>query len=67
MAHNYTSREINRHVANGQGSCYVDLPNGKRIRISRTRMKGGRMEGRVIHGSDQAWEAIPPDSRIELH
>jgi hypothetical protein len=61
-----TVREINAHLATMRGYCYVDLPDGRRIRISRARTRKGVVEGRIILGSPKAWEAIPAGSHVEL-
>lgn len=62
----WTVREINAHVWAGTGSCYIDLPDGRRIRISRLRTRGGVVEGRIVLGSRKAWEKIPADAAVEL-
>lgn len=59
-------REINAHLWAATGYCYVDLPDGRRIRISRARTRKGVVYGRVISGSKKTWETIPPGSRVEL-
>ena len=61
-----TVREINAHLASSTSYCYVDLPNGGRLRISRARTRKGVVEGRVILGSPKAWEVIPANAIIEL-
>ena len=61
-----TVRQINAHVFAGTGSCYIDLPDGRRFRISRARTRAGVIEGKVIMGSDKDWETIPAASYIEL-
>jgi hypothetical protein len=61
-----TVRKINDHLWCGQHYCYVDLPDGRRLRISRARTRKGVLEGRVIIGSEKDWEVIPPTARIEL-
>lgn len=63
---NLTVREINGHLWAGAGSCYVDLPDGRRIRVSRVRTRRGMVEGRVITGSSRVWEEIPADAEVEL-
>jgi hypothetical protein len=59
-------RKINAHLWAATGYCYVDLPDGRRIRISRARTRNGVVEGRVISGSKKTWEVIPLGSRVEL-
>lgn len=61
-----TVREINSHLASCSSYCYVDLPDGRRLRISRARSVKGVVEGRVILGSPRIWEVIPEGSRVEL-
>jgi len=61
-----TVREINAHLASCSSYCYIDLPGGGRIRISRARSRKGVVEGRVILGSPKAWEVIPADAVVEL-
>lgn len=61
-----TVREINARLDTLRGYCYIDLPHGRRIRVSRVRTRNGVMEGRVIIGSDKTWEKIPADAIIEL-
>jgi hypothetical protein len=61
-----TPREINRHLWAATGYCYVTLPDGRRLRISRVRTVRGLLMGRVISGSERVWEKIPPDAVIEL-
>jgi hypothetical protein len=61
-----TVRQINAHTFAGSGSCYVDLPDGRRLRIARARTRKGVIEGRVIIGSARDWEVIPAGSQIEL-
>ena len=61
-----TVRAINAHLWAGVGACYVDLPDGRRIRVSRVRTRRGVIEGRVILGSARVWETIPPDAEVEL-
>lgn len=61
-----TVREINAHVWCGQAYCYVSLPDGRRLRISRARTRKGVVEGRVICGSEKDWEVIPSDAVVEL-
>ncbi len=61
-----TVREINSHTFAGTAYCYVDLPDGRRIRISRARTRKGVVEGRVILGSDKDWEVIPATAVVEL-
>lgn len=58
--------KINAHLWAATGYCYIDLPNGRRIRISRARTRNGVVEGRVISGSKKTWEPIPLGSRVEL-
>jgi hypothetical protein len=60
-------REINAHLFGGSRYCYVDLPDGRRLRISRARTRKGVVEGRVIVGSERDWEAIPAGSHVELN
>lgn len=59
-------RKINAHVWCGQAYCYVDLPDGRRLRIARARTRKGVVEGRVILGSERDWEPIPADAVVEL-
>jgi hypothetical protein len=59
-------RRINAHLFGGSGYCYVDLPDGWRIRISRARSRKGVVEGRVILGSEKKWEVIPANAVVEL-
>jgi hypothetical protein len=59
-------RQINAHLSSLTTYCYIDLPGGKRIRISRARTRKGVLEGRVINGSPKTWEPIPLDSHVEL-
>lgn len=61
-----TVREINSHLASYSAYCYVDLPDGRRLRISRARTRKGVVEGRVILGSPNDWEPIPAESRVDL-
>ena len=61
-----TVREINAHVFAGTAYCYVNLPDGRRLRISRARTHKGVVEGRVILGSERDWEPIPADAVVEL-
>lgn len=61
-----TTRKVNDHVWCGQAYCYIDLPDGRRIRISRMRTRAGVREGRVINGSAKAWERVPDDAMVEL-
>lgn len=61
-----TVREINAHLASYSAYCYVDLPDGRRLRISRARTRKGVVEGRVIIGSEKTWEAIRAGSSVEL-
>jgi len=66
MSKQPTVREINSRLMTGVGYCYIDLPDGRRLRISRARTRKGVMEGRVILGSPKDWEVIPVGSNIEL-
>ena len=59
-------REINSHLASYSTYCYVNLPDGRRLRISRARTRKGVVEGRVILGSEKDWEVIPAQSVVEL-
>jgi hypothetical protein len=61
-----TVREINGHLFAGTAYCYVNLPDGRRLRISRARTRRGITEGRVIIGSEKDWEQIPADAMVEL-
>lgn len=71
-----TVRQINAHLWCGQRYCYVDLPDGRRMRISRARTRKGIMEGRIINTSGWepkhldsigiGWEPIPEGSSVEL-
>ena len=61
-----TVREINAHLASMTGYCYVDLPDGGRLRISRARTRKGVVEGRVILGSSKDWAVVPANAIIEL-
>lgn len=55
---NSQARAINAHLASCSSYCYIDLPDGRRLRVSRIRVRQGVMEGRVINGSPKAWEVI---------
>lgn len=59
-------RKINAHLWAATGYCYIDLPDGRRIRISRARTRKGVVEGRIINGSKKTWEVIPAGSHVEL-
>ncbi len=59
-------REINEHLFGGSRYCYVNLPDGRRLRISRARTRKGVLEGRIVLGSDKEWETIPEGSKVEL-
>jgi hypothetical protein len=61
-----TTRKVNDHLWCGQAYCYIDLPDGRRIRISRMRTRNGVREGRVINGSEKDWEPVPDDAVVEL-
>lgn len=61
-----TVREINAHLWGGSAYCYVDLPDGRRLRISRARTRKGVVEGRVILGSEKDWEVIPFGAIVDL-
>lgn len=61
-----TVRKINSHLFGGSHYCYIDLPDGRRLRISRARTRKGVVEGRVILGSEKDWETIPADAAVEL-
>lgn len=61
-----TVRQINGHLASCSAYCYVNLPDGRRLRISRARSVKGVVEGRVILGSAKDWEPIPADAVVEL-
>jgi hypothetical protein len=61
-----TTRAINGHLASMTSYCYIDLPDGRRIRVSRVRTVRGAVQGRVIMGSPKWWETIPPDAIVEL-
>jgi hypothetical protein len=61
-----TVREINAHVFAGTGNCYVYRAGKPTLRIGRARTRKGVVEGRVIVGSSNEWEPIPPDAVVEL-
>jgi hypothetical protein len=61
-----TARQINAHLASMTSYCYVNLPNGNRLRISRARTRHGVLEGRIILGSPKTWEIIPATATVEL-
>jgi hypothetical protein len=61
-----TARQINAHLASMSSYCYVNLPNGNRLRISHARTRNGVLEGRVILGSPKVWEVIPSTAIVEL-
>lgn len=68
-----TVRQINAHLFGGSAYCYVDMPDGSRLRISRARTRYGVVEGRVICWSHRAsiheasdWAVIPADAVVEL-
>lgn len=61
-----TVRQINGHLASCSSYCYVDLPDGRRLRISRARSRRGVVEGPIILGSEKDWEVIPADAVVEL-
>lgn len=71
-----TVRQINNHLWCGQAYCYVTLPDGRRMRISRARTIKGVIEGRVINTDGWepkklckmgiGWEPIPVGSHVEL-
>lgn len=61
-----TVRAINAHLASMTTYCYVNLPGGQRLRISRAMTRQGVVVGRVICGSEKDWEAIPAGSVVEL-
>lgn len=48
-------KRINSWTWAGAGSCYCDLQDGQRVRISRARTVKGEVQGRVIIGSPQVW------------
>lgn len=61
-----TVRQINAHVWAGTRACYIDLPDGRRLRIARARTRKGIVEGRVILGSKKDWEPIPSTAQVEF-
>ena len=61
-----TTRAINAHLASMTAYCYIDLPDGRRIRVSRVRAFRKRIQGRIILGSPKVWETIPGDAIVEL-
>lgn len=61
-----TVRQINSRLFCGSHYCYINLPDGRRIRISRARTRKGVVEGRIILGSEREWEPIPADATVEL-
>jgi hypothetical protein len=61
-----TTRAINAHLASMTSYCYVNLPDGRRLRISRVRTVRGQVHGRIITGSPKWWEVIPAEAVIEL-
>ncbi len=61
-----TLRQVNAHLWAATGSAYVNLPDGRRLRISYMRTRKGVREGRVVLGSAKPWEVIPDTATIEL-
>ena len=62
-----TVREINTHLFGGVHSCYVNMPDGNRLRISVARTRKGVLEGRIVNGSASVWKIIPVTTTIELN
>jgi len=60
-----TVREINSHLATMTTYCYIDMPDGSRMRISRARTRQGVLEGHQI-GGECEWEPIPAEAVIHL-
>lgn len=57
---------INRHLSSCSAYCYINLPDGRRLRVSRVRYFRKQMQGRIILGSPKVWETIPGDATVEL-
>lgn len=66
-----TVRQMNSRLFCGQGYCYVQFSDGRRMRVSWVRSRKGTVEGRVINTSGwtaeaSTWETIPADAVVEL-